>query len=31
VREDAYLQGDPAQLTRRLPGIVEVGGPMLVA
>jgi transposase len=31
AREDAYLQVDPAQLARSLPGIAEVGGPMLVA
>lgn len=31
VREDAYLQIDPTQLARTLPGIGEIGGPMLVA
>jgi transposase len=31
VREDAYLKVDPAQLARTLPGLAEVGGPMLVA
>jgi transposase len=31
AREDAYRQVDPAQLARSLPGIAEVGGPMLVA
>jgi transposase len=31
VREDAYLQVDPTQLARSLPGIAEIGGPMLVA
>jgi transposase len=31
TREDAYLAVDPSQLARTLPGIGEVGGPMLVA
>jgi transposase len=31
AREDAYRTVDPAQLARTLPGIAEVGGPMLVA
>jgi hypothetical protein len=31
AREDAYLQVDPAQLARTLPGIAEIGAPMLVA
>ena len=31
AREDAYRQVDPDQLARSLPGIAEVGGPMLVA
>lgn len=31
AREDAYLQVDPDQLARSLPGIATVGGPLLVA
>jgi transposase len=31
VRENAYRQVDPDQLARTLPGIVRIGGPMLVA
>jgi transposase len=30
AREDAYLTVDPAKLARTLPGIAEVGGPMLI-
>lgn len=30
-REDAYLEVDPDQLARSLPGIAQIGGPMLVA
>jgi transposase len=31
MRENAYRQVDPDQLARTLPGIGEIGGPMLVA
>jgi transposase len=31
AREDAYRQVDPDQLARSLPGIAEIGGPMLIA
>jgi transposase len=31
AREHAYIQVDPDQLARSLPGIAEIGGPMLVA
>jgi len=31
AREDAYLKVQPDELARTLPGIAEVGAPMLVA
>jgi transposase len=31
AREDAYRTVDPTQLARTLPGIADIGGPMLVA
>jgi transposase len=31
VRESVYRQVDPTQLARSLPGIAEIGGPLLVA
>ncbi|MDR3082159.1 MAG: transposase, partial [Streptomyces sp.] len=31
AREDAYLRADPLQLARSLPGVAEVGGPVLTA
>lgn len=31
AREDAYRKADPAELARSLPGVAEIGGPMIVA